>query len=91
MHALPTAISRLTGIKCTIMNLPTIAIIDEEECVHAGDLRVTNQEDGSVILHGIFMAEDPGLPVLEKLFIRLTPDEATLMAEELMACARQYE
>ena len=71
------------------MNLPTIAIIDEEECVHACDLRVTNQEDGFVLFHGLFMAEDPGLPVLEKLFIRMNPDEARMLGEELLACANQ--
>ncbi|MBF0453435.1 MAG: hypothetical protein HQL72_01305 [Magnetococcales bacterium] len=70
------------------MQLPTIAIIDEEECVHAADLRVASQEDGHIVFHGTFMAEDPGLPVLEKLFIRLTPNEAMLLADELTACAQ---
>ncbi|MBF0194716.1 MAG: hypothetical protein HQL71_09155 [Magnetococcales bacterium] len=73
------------------MQLPTIAIIDEEECVHSADLRVASQEDGYVIFHGLFRAEDPGLPVMEKLFIRLTPDEAMLLADELMACAQQRD
>jgi hypothetical protein len=73
------------------MQLPAIAIIDEEECVHSADLRVASQEDGHVIFHGLFMAEDPGLPVMEKLFIRLTPDEAILLADELVACAHQRD
>lgn len=73
------------------MQLPTVAVIDEEECVHAADLRVAAQEDGYVIFHGVFTAEDPGLPVLEKLYIRLSPDEAVLLAEELIACAHDRE
>ncbi|MBF0448035.1 MAG: hypothetical protein HQL67_07545 [Magnetococcales bacterium] len=73
------------------MNLPAVAIIDEEECIHTCDLRVMDQEDGSVVFHGIFTAEDPSLPVMDKLFIRLSPEEATLLAEELLSCAHQPE
>jgi hypothetical protein len=73
------------------MQLPAIAIIDEEECVHSCDFRVANQDDGNIVFYGAFMAEDTGLPVLEKLFVRFTPDEALLLAEELMACAEQRD
>ncbi|MBF0382834.1 MAG: hypothetical protein HQL69_17575 [Magnetococcales bacterium] len=73
------------------MQLPTIAIIDEEECVHSADLRVASQDDGHVVFHGVFMAENHNQPVMEKLFIRMTPDEAMLLADELVACAQQRD